>query len=253
MPDLNHPLMVRPSLGVNSLNQTNVFFGTGRAWTKTDLQDQSQQLIAGVVDKPPPSATGYQAAFASLKDVTNVVATVDAQGNTVLSGVTAADGTTPITKEDQLTQDILNNYKGWRVMLSTKNAAGKVIPAERVISPQALFAGILLTTSYLPGTDSCTDQGTGRLYAANYSTGVANAGVASLLGTVVSGSTTTINHFAGLGLGLPSAPSLHRGGGEPSKLRACIQTSSGAVLCSDVTGLKGTTSGEVSWREPIDK
>jgi type IV pilus assembly protein PilY1 len=252
IPDLNHPLMVRPTLGVNSLNQTNVFFGTGRAWTKTDLQDQSQQLIAGVVDKPPPGASGYQAAYASLKDVTNVVVTVDSTNNTVLSNVTASDGTA-ITTETQLSNDILKNYKGWRVMLDTKNAAGKVIPAERVISPQALYSGILLTTSYLPGTDSCTDQGTGRLYAANYSTGAANKGVASLLGVVTSGTKSTVNHFAGLGLGLPSSPSLHRGGSTPSNLRACVQTSSGAVLCADVTALQGTTSGEVSWREPIDK
>jgi len=252
IPDLNHPLMVRPTLGVNSLNQTDVFFGTGRAWTKTDLQDQSQQLIASVVDKPPPGDTGYQAAYASLKDVTNVVVTISGN-DTVLSGVMAADGSTPITNETQLAQDILNNYKGWRVMLSTKNSSGKVIPAERVISPQALYAGILLTTTYLPGTDSCTDQGTGRLYAANYSTGAANAGVASLLGTITSGTTTTVNHYAGLGLGLPSSPSLHRGGGASSNLRACVQTSSGAVLCADVKALQGTTSGEVSWREPIDK
>jgi type IV pilus assembly protein PilY1 len=252
IPNLSHPLTVRPTVGVNSFGQTNIFFGTGRVWTKADLQDESQQLIGGVVDQPPPNSTGYQALYASLKDITDVVVTIDSKGNTVLGNVTASDGTA-ITTEEQLARDIQKNYKGWRRMLDTRNGAGRLIPAERVVSPQVLFSGILLTTSYLPGAEACTDQGTGRLYAMNYSTGAANARVASLLGTVTNGATTTVRPYAGLGLGLPTAPRLLHGGNTPGGTRGCFQTSSGAVLCADIPGLQGTASGEVSWREPIDK
>jgi len=244
---LNRPLLIRPTVGLNTLSQLEVFFGTGRALTLTDLADTSQQLIAAVVDK------GGTLSLSNLKDISNVTATIDSTGATVLSGVKAADGTTAITTEQALQNDINTNYSGWLQKLQNTNAKGQAIAAERVVSSQTLFANVLLTTTYLPGSTSCSDQGSGRLYAQNYATGSTSASFAALLGTVTSGTTTTINKFAPLGSGLPSAPTLHAGAAPDHTLRACIQTSSGAVLCADVKDLNGSNSGEVSWREPIDK
>jgi type IV pilus assembly protein PilY1 len=243
VPDLARPVTIRPSLALNVQGNVQVYFGTGRAYTKNDLADTSQQLIAGLVDKPPPAATNWSAPISSLKDVTNVNVT----SGGVVSGAGAND-----TTEGLLAADILANFKGFVTYLDTKNASGVAIPAERVVSTQTLFAGLLLTTTYLPGTDSCTDQGSGRLYGMNYATGAASSNLGGLLG--FSGSSTTINHYTSLGLGLPSSPSLHKGGaGASTTLRTCVQTGTGSVLCGLVPPLTNSSTGEISWREPIDK
>lgn len=93
------------------------------------------------------------------------------------------------------------------------------------------------------------------MYGMNYQTGTGDPSLAGMLGTTTSGG-KTLNKFVDLGKGLPSQPSLHKGGTGASgeqQLRVCVQTSSGAIICQDLKPLKGVNSGEISWREPIDK
>jgi len=125
-------------------------------------------------------------------------------------------------------------------------------PSERVVSAQALLGGLLLTTTYVPGTSICTGLGNAYLVANNYKTGTADPG-AAIFGTGTGG---RINESQGLGQGLPAPPSLHSGSaGEDrngsKKITACTQTSTGAIVCKDVATLKPVTSGETSWREPL--
>ncbi|HEY3520944.1 MAG TPA: hypothetical protein VGK80_07875, partial [Rhodanobacteraceae bacterium] len=59
-----------------------------------------------------------------------------------------------------------------------------------------------------------------------------------------------------LGAGVPSAPSLHAGAPDQNNshtITACTQTSTGAIICQKVTSLLSVTSGEISWRQPLDQ
>jgi hypothetical protein len=126
-------------------------------------------------------------------------------------------------------------------------------PAERVVSTQALLGGVLMTTTFFPGTDACTDVGRGMLYGLNYKSGTASPTLA-FFGTTTIDGVTSVNKSIDLGAGLPAPPSLHVGEGTGERtLTACVQTSTGAIICKEITTLKSVLSSEVSWREPLDK
>ena len=233
------PVTVRPTLGVDDQQRPMVFFGTGRAFTKADLSDKQQQIIAAVVDK------GGTYALNTLYDVTNIQVNTD---NTVTGAPSS------VNSEGTFAQ-LVSTYPGWVDYLSIKNSSNQSIPAERVISAQALSGGVLLTATYLPGTDTCTDQGQGQLYGMDYKSGTSSSGLLGFLGTSTKGGSIIAKSIS-LGAGLPSQPSLHKGGSQANgaqQLRVCVQTSSGAIICHDVTPLQGINSGEISWREPVDK
>lgn len=237
---LNKPVSIRPTLGLDPLQRHMVFFGTGRVFTKADMSDTQQQVIAAVVD------SGSTVAYSGLMDITNVQVQTD--GTVTGAGTSVTDTQTLLT--------LMQSKPGWYYNLATKGASGNSIPSERIVSTQVLSGGNLLTTSYLPGTDTCTDQGQGYLYASNYQSGAPDPGLAAFLGTGGTGG-KTINRRVSLGGGLPSQPSLHRGGINPAtgkqQQKVCVQTSSGAIICYDVPPLSPVTSGEISWREPPGK
>jgi type IV pilus assembly protein PilY1 len=110
-----------------------------------------------------------------------------------------------------------------------------------------------MTTTFFPGTDTCTDVGRGALYGLNYKSGTASP-TEQFFGTTKSGDRNVVNRSTDLGPGLPAPPSLHVGQGTgKSKLTACVQTSTGAIICKEITTLKSVLSSEVSWHEPMDK
>jgi type IV pilus assembly protein PilY1 len=250
---LDKPITIRPTLGVNNKQQHMVFFGTGRAYTKSDLEDTQQQAIVGVVDDgtttlrsvgTPSVPTTSTVAYSSLLDVSDI----DVADDGTVSG--AGDDVTSI--KDLIAASQATD--GWKFELEIPTDGNDTkLSSERVVSTQVLAGGALVTASYIPGTDQCTDQGSGRLYGMNYQTGTGDVGLIGMLGTGTDGK---INKYVELGKGLPSQPSLHKGGTGTSgdqKVRACVQTSSGAIICQDMTPLKGVKSGEISWREPLNK
>lgn len=235
---LGKPVTIRPTLSVNDKRQRAVFFGTGRAYTKADMSDQQQQVIAGLVD------TGGTVAFSSLQNVTGIDITVD--GKVVGAGADVTD--------TGALQALVDGSGGWYYNLSTADANNKAIPSERVVSTQVLSDRTLLTSTYLPGTDTCTDQGEGFLYGMDYKSGTPSPGLAGFLGSRTTSKGTLINRSVSLGAGLPSQPSLKRGvKNGKQQLRVCVQTSTGAIICYDVPTMNGINSGEISWREPLDK
>ncbi|WP_281848144.1 PilC/PilY family type IV pilus protein [Dyella sp. GSA-30] len=237
---VNRPVTIRPTLGVDDQQRSMVFFGTGRAYTKADLGDQQRQIVASIIDSKGTVA------LSSLIDITNVQITAD--DKVVGSPKTVAN--------EAAFAQLVATYPGWLYNLSVTDSNGNTVPAERVISSQALAGGVLLTTTYLPGTDTCTDQGQGLLYGMDYKSGTSSTGLLGFLDTTTSGQSTYVARSVSLGAGLPSQPSLHKGGTDANgtqQLRVCVQTSSGAIICHDVTPLQGITSGEISWREPLDK
>jgi type IV pilus assembly protein PilY1 len=190
-----------------------------------------------------------------LVDVTDIDVTPEEAGSAVTGAGSDID-----TFQELVTSFDDADKLGWYLTLQNHPLdsdgtpdTDSLIPAERVVSSQALLGGVLLTTTFLPGTDTCTDVGNGRLYGMNYKTGTADPSL-SYFGTTIKSGKEVVSRSTDLGPGLPAAPSLHVGDGSGKrKLRACVQTSTGAIICHDITTLKDVLSGEVSWREPLNK
>lgn len=236
---LDKPVSIRPTIGVSDTQKHMVFFGTGRVFTKSDMTDKQQQVIGAFFDD------GSTTKYSDLYDVSSIE---------VYSDGTVTGGGAGVGDEQSLA-GFVTTKPGWVFKLSNKDSKNKDIPSERVVSTQVLSAGALLTSTYIPGTDTCTDQGQGFLYAMNYKSGSTAQEFAGFLGSHNAPLGNAINRNVSLGRGLPSQPSLHRGGatGNGKKLRACVQTSSGSIICYDIPPLSGVYSGEISWREPLDK
>ncbi|NII09164.1 PilC/PilY family type IV pilus protein [Oleiagrimonas sp. C23AA] len=256
--DLDRPVVAHVTVGLNDRGKPMIFDGTGRAFTKADLSDTHDQFIFGVMDTSLLKNTDAQYAalplsMSDLADVTDVSVYDDGS----VSGA-GSDNTYQALTDSYNTADKL----GWYLDLqnyplkadgSEDTSQGK-IPSERVVSSQTLLGGILLTTTFMPGTDACTDVGSARLYGQNYKTGTADPSLA-YFGTTSKNGKNEVNRSTSLGAGLPSSPSLvvTSGAGKDKSLRACVQTSTGAIICKDITTLKSVTSGEVSWRQPLDQ
>ncbi|MCE5232213.1 MAG: hypothetical protein ABFC67_06740 [Mizugakiibacter sp.] len=252
----DRPITAHPTIGRNDRGAPMVFFGSGRIFTKYDMATKGQQKIVGLIDTSllPTTDQQYKAlplATSDLVDVTGL--NVNTSGT--LSGSGAPSGVTTFSQ-------LLNSFDtagqlGWYMNLAAPSATPSTDPdgtpvgaAERVIANQALIGGVLLTTSYVPGTDTCTDVGTGFLYGQNYKTGTADPSL-QFFGTNADG---TVKRAISLGSGLPAAPSLHIGEGTGAReVTACVQTSTGAIICKKILTLLSVHPGEVSWREPTGK
>jgi type IV pilus assembly protein PilY1 len=290
MYDPKAPITIRPTLGLNSRGAPMVYAGTGRLLDGNDQQTDDQQYVFGMIDPyllPTGDAqTDFQAdpvpspmlAASDLVDITNIGVCVQAIGTTcaklgVGGLVNSQDASTAtpsgasslpsyITTFAQL-QQLLDCPKTVVAGSTTCPEAGKAgfvldlsrsagSPSERVVSAQALLGGVLVTNTYTPDTSSCTALGTGKEYAVDFETGTANP-AATLLGVNDDGTGVT---NVSLGPGIPSAPSLHAGAANQSNSKtvtACTQTSTGAIICQKVASIFPVTSGEVSWREPLDQ
>jgi type IV pilus assembly protein PilY1 len=189
-------------------------------------------------------------AVSDLLDVTGVSVFTD---NSVTGGGSDASGGAIDTFNKLLGSFDTATRLGWYLKLTAPTSTGDTTPSERVVSAQSLLGGVLLTTTFFPGTDTCTDVGRGALYGLNYKSGTANPAL-QFFGTTGSGGKQAVNRSTDLGPGLPAPPSLHVGEGTgKSKLTACVQTSTGAIICKEITTLKSVLSSEVSWHEPLDK
>jgi len=244
------PVTVRPTLARNSRGAPEIYFGTGRLFTSQDQNTATQQRIYGLIDTALLPTADQQKSATGLVDVTNVAVSTTgsvtgtpaagAKDGGELAGVTTAAALSAVF--DRAT------VAGWFRNLTTNGTN----PSERVVSAQGLLGNILLTAAYTPGTSICTGLGNSVLYGTNYSTGSGDP--AALLGSTTTGS---VNVTTPIGPGLPSSPSLHTGdtagAGGTKKVTACTQTSTGAIVCTDIATLNPVTSGESSWREPLGK
>lgn len=260
MYDAKLPISIRPTLGLNARGAPEVYVGTGRVWDNTDLTTTGQQQIIGMIDPDLLPSGDQQSDFAlpltsgangDLLDVTAISVCGAVTGSCTSQG--QVNGAPSGVNDFVGLLDVFDKAKangGYAGFIEDLSAPGTT-PSERVVSSQALLGGALITNTFIPGTDVCTDLGLGFEYALDYRTGTANP-YSSQFGIGTNG---TVNKSIGLGPGLPSAPSLHVNAGEQNShtVKACTQTSTGAIICKNVTTESSVTSGEVSWREPLDK
>lgn len=248
--DLDAPVTIRPTVARNDRGAPMVFAGTGRAYSKNDLSSVQQQKIVGLVDTSllPSTDDQYHTLPLAMSDLVNVTGIAVNTDSTVTGDAT-------VTNYDALVNSFNSADRlGWYLNLTAPTVTTDTTPSERVVSTQSLLGGVLLTTTFFPGTDTCTDVGRGALYGLNYKTGTAFPSTNFFGTTTSSGGQQVVNRSTDLGPGLPAPPSLHIGDGSgPRKLTACVQTSTGAIICKDITTLKSVTSSEISWREPLDR
>ncbi|HET7562841.1 MAG TPA: hypothetical protein VFJ87_10745, partial [Rhodanobacteraceae bacterium] len=263
MYDVKRPITIRPSLGLDSRSAPEIYAGTGKLLDSSDQKTTGQQQIFGMIDTDllpsgdPQNDFSMPFSTSDLLDVTNigvcvtvVKGTCDATGDLV----NAPSGVTNFADLQMLFET--SKAKGGKAGFYLDLDAPGTTPSERVISAQALLGGVLITNAYTPGSDSCTSLGTGREFATDYETGTANPDATSTNSAFGANSDGTGKTSVSLGPGLPSAPSLHAGAGDKSNsktITACTQTSTGAIICQKVASLLPVTSGEVSWREPLDQ
>ncbi len=231
--DTDRPVSIRPSVAVDDLGERFVYAGTGRLFSPLDSASTSIQRIYGIKDRSESPSNPSSLPISGLVDVTNVVV--------------AADGSVGgQTFEEYLAS--LASSGGFFRNLDGPGANGG---AERVVSNQAVSSNLLVTTTYLPSTDLCANLGSGRLFVLNYRSGTASPGMANVTGGTGGGGgiPTTFN----LGPGVPSAPTLSFGQAENTgELQACVQTSTGAIICQNLGSELLRRAGESSWRQPTN-
>lgn len=257
--DVNRPITIEPTLGLDSRDAPEIYAGTGRLLDSTDLTTTGQQQIIGMTDPDLLPSGDPQKDFtlplstSDLLDVSSIGVCGTVAGTCTAFGqlINPPSGMNTFADLQQLF--FTSKTKGGKAGFLINLTADGTKPSERVVSTQALLGGILITNAYTPGTDLCTNLGSGREFATDYETGTANPNSTKF---GVSLSTGLVSVSKDLGAGLPSAPSLHVGAGNQSNshtITACTQTSTGAIICMPVTALTPVTSGEISWRQPLDQ
>lgn len=123
-----------------------VFFGTGRYLTNSDPTSAVQQAWYGIKDT--------RVTVASSEVVTRTISVDTAGKRSFPAGVTGD----------------MTGKKGWKVPLST---FGAVKGAERMVSGQVFWNGVLIASSIIPSKDSCASGGSGYINVINPFTGTA--------------------------------------------------------------------------------
>jgi type IV pilus assembly protein PilY1 len=271
------PITIRPTVALDPLQRPTVFFGSGRSYTTNDdsgTSDQGtqQQYIYGVTDNS--MLTGFaascqaEATTSGLYDVSNATVGTDGSvgGLTGVTTLTALQSALAATSIPTGGTDTCYTYSGWRFKLAGGNPDSTIQqPSERVVNSQTLLGGILTTPTYIPANKSTKDAaktsdcnpvpvpGTSYLYGVNYLTGTADPNLANFFGVDKSGSTPTVLRAVSLGSGRSSAPVLHLGtaAGGGQTVKACFNVG-GVTVCKDISAINAVSSGEISWREPVD-
>jgi Tfp pilus tip-associated adhesin PilY1 len=147
----------------------------------------------GSGDKQCPALSTVSEKFYALKDPPAGTCTTTAGCNIGASGFTCTTGRCTKTYSGSdlfdatsATFSSSSTQQGWYVSMGSGG--------EKILAEPSLFGGKVYFTSFTPGTDICTQGGTGKLYGLNYTT------AAGALGTTAS-PVKSIN----LGTGIPSA------------------------------------------------
>ncbi|MEM7543457.1 MAG: PilC/PilY family type IV pilus protein, partial [Pseudomonadota bacterium] len=246
--DADRPMTATPSVTIDSKGNTWVLAGSGRLFVDADKSTTSQQALYGILDPNPLTNTSSSTKVNknNLEDVTSYITYADGKIETDgVAGSSAGDETFEVVAAR------VEANNGWIFKYDTPTGS----PSERSISNSTLLGGILFNTAFSPTTDLCGAEGTSRIIARGFNTGlVPKEGVFGSTpcgGSCPGGVDTAIGEFD-LGAGLASSPSIHIGDQDvPGKVTVIVQQSTGAITGTEAQTLGGINSGEVSWREFI--
>lgn len=238
--DPGRPVLVKSTASMDDANRLWIYFGTGRffsAGTSSDQADTNTQGLYGIKESGPDGcwAGGWKTGCSSTIPSTKVL---DVTTYTVADGGALTCGGCGASTLTQLYTNVINNptssleKEGWKITLSG---------GERVLQESTILGGIVGATSYIPGSDVCTPQGTNSLWALYYQTGTAYSS------SVIGLSGTTVLRSESLGLGVPSKINVVV---SDQTITGFVQSSTGAIIqVPGITPATGVRAGSKVWRE----
>lgn len=215
-----------------------IFFGTGRYLTNSDPTSSSQQAWYGIKD------TGTSVAASEL--VTRAIS-LDTAGKRSFPAGVSGD---------------MTGKKGWMVELFTFGAAKG---AERMISGQVFWNGVLIASSIIPSKDSCASGGSGYINVIDPFTGTAieffdlngdgQFDDNDRIGASWTGVPGTVSSPVGSidpGVGMPSTSAVVYTGNDGNVSVLTGGSGNGQVAPPDLRkGRIRGAMGRVSWRESV--
>ena len=141
---------------------------------------------------------------------------------------------------------LVQSKKGWFSKL-TVPAGG--LPSERTVANPVVFGGIVFFPTFLPSGDVCVAAGSSYLYALYYVTGGAYSS------PIVGMTGQNINNKISLGEGMATTVAVHigsqgdgtTGAGSTTGVKACSQSSTGAINCVNAGKASSVASRVNSW------
>mgnify|MGYP001585000947 CR=1 FL=1 len=265
------PVTAAPSISVDPLGNSWVYFGTGRYFSNADEANVEQQYMFGIKDPFFNKEHGgvdtifndnYYMNYASSLTLSDA----DLQNMDdymVLTDRSVFDGTTYLPGGYYDLLDLIYNADGWERLLP--------ISGERVINKPGLIGGAVLMPTFVPASDICGFGGTSYLYGLFYLTGtsyfnpifhggggIAGAADGKLEVTIDEETKYQTIDKISLGEGLASTPGIHVGrqdeydsgdSDEPNTASSFTQTSTGRIVKEDIEPPLRIRSGLKSWQE----
>ena len=241
--DAQLPITSAPSAAVDNTNRLWIYFGTGRFYNRSDIDQQKHMSFFGIKEpidtdaKPNTYNLSTVVDENDLYNSTRIVlesTCVESFSKSCVTAVDTLDNNSTMSW-DTMASKVNSKEGGWRLDFQT--------PWERVLGQPAILGGVVLFTTYSPDTDICIPEGLSALYGLYYKTGTAYYDpILGVLGD-------TIRTSVGLGTGLAITPSLHVG---DNGATAYIQTSSGAIETIKLKTPISVQSGMLFWRKKTD-
>ncbi|MBV5326177.1 MAG: hypothetical protein JZU65_00860 [Chlorobium sp.] len=230
---VKQPITAAPTIGIDKAKNKWVFFGTGRFFSNSDIQNKDLQSYYGIKDK----YIGVNRN--NLLNVTNVDVYYD-------EAVTGLVGVTTFSELDLK----ISTMDGWLIDLKTETGLSV---GHRNLGQAALLGEVLTFTSYLPSADVCQTEGTSELYAVYYKTGTAyKKPILDAIwhddgDSIVEQNELQLRKRMSIGSGMALSPNIHVGSEDGAK--AFIQTSKGgiSIFQEDAPGL--SKSVKSYWRQ----
>lgn len=231
------PITAQPALVFDRRGNLRVYFGTGRYLLDSDHADTDRNAFYGLIEQRRTERDQHPFSYAPWTPQTeeDLLAVTGFRDETELGAAL-----------DEILRDNLHK-QGWYFLLD--DPTGR--PAERVIHPPLVAAGVVFFTTLTPGGTPGDGNASSRLYAVTFDSGLqARSGRHTVLRSRSDANLPHGQRFTHLGPGLPS-PLMWRFGISGSPVNLFAPTSQ-----SDIQPLQPALSVPVmmlrSWREVED-
>jgi Tfp pilus tip-associated adhesin PilY1 len=260
------PVPAAVGVAIDQTGNTWVFAGTGRYYTQTsgtgDKIDTSVQYLVGIKDSVMQGSGGCVGGdvtitgcrlSSTLSDelIDMSTATICQLGSGTCTGTGVNQQVTSVPAMAAggtyaSLMSLVQSKKGWFTKLTVP---GGGLPSERSVANPVVLGGIVFFPTFTPSGDVCVAAGASNLYGLYYVTGGAySSPVLGMTGQ-------NINSKTSLGEGLATTVAIHlgaqgdgtTGAGSNTGVKACSQSSTGAINCVNTGTASAVASHFLSW------
>lgn len=238
------PVTASPAISVDALDNTWVYFGTGRYLSDADKSNTDTQYLFGIKDPFDNSArTSYYHLYSASAALTTSDL-LNADSYTVLTSGQVYTSTTLIGDFKDLITTYARVKDGWMRTLT--------ISKERGITKPTVLGGVVFTPTFVPNSDVCGYGGDSYLYGLYYESGTAFTSAVFDQGTQTVnisgvGDVTKVLDKKALGAGKSSSLGIHVG--QEQGATGYIQQSTGAIMSVELNPAFNIKSGLKAWIE----